>query len=425
MGTMHLTTVFAVLALGALGVLADESCPLHVDTDAAGCRSGADMVGRESVLDSNLSKQEQLAQCSQLCCDQTECDSWAVHEQYSASWTQNCVNQDCCLLKTAGWQLQDKTAQLGNAQCTSGGKKPVWKGVDCNGKTYSGGNGVGLAPCQPSSRPSICPWNREAPYTSLSGGGCSSDVQVDWTAGDVCDLNTCNIDWKGTKCGSKRYAKWSGLKCFDTAGWANGIVYGTFEEKNSKAGASGWTCNQYASNGWCANGAAVSGFEWTLGTEYNSPEDNCCVCGSQVGVEATEQQSPCLPNGTSAFCNASSPYTSLLTAACSSDESAPWAGDVCDTSTCLKDWRGVDCNNKLYTGGNGQGLSPCRTNGRPSLCPWDGSAPYTSLLFGGCSSDHSVNWPGYVCDLSTCESDDPQANDPQLSHERRRRRYSY
>jgi len=53
--------------------------------------------------------------------------------------------------------------------------------------------------------------------------------------------------------------------CVDTAGWDNG-----YHNHN---------CDSYAVKGWCANGAAKPGQEWTLGATYNYPELHCCVCG--------------------------------------------------------------------------------------------------------------------------------------------------
>jgi hypothetical protein len=53
-------------------------------------------------------------------------------------------------------------------------------------------------------------------------------------------------------------------KCQDVPGWKNKL---------------GKTCNDYLTNNWCANGAAVPGNEWALGPKWNMPEDNCCACG--------------------------------------------------------------------------------------------------------------------------------------------------
>ena len=38
-------------------------------------------------------------------------------------------------------------------------------------------------------------------------------------------------------------------------------------------------CYEYLHKGWCLNGAAVVGQEWTLGAKYRYPELNCVICG--------------------------------------------------------------------------------------------------------------------------------------------------
>jgi len=60
------------------------------------------------------------------------------------------------------------------------------------------------------------------------------------------------------------------VQCFDTPGWH----------------INGFDCSFYANgyapwgfNGYCADGAAKAGYEWTLGAQFNWPEDNCCACG--------------------------------------------------------------------------------------------------------------------------------------------------
>jgi len=49
----------------------------------------------------------------------------------------------------------------------------------------------------------------------------------------------------------------------DTPNWENGKGYG---------------CTYYGS-WWCYNGAARTGKEWSLGSKFNYPENNCIVCG--------------------------------------------------------------------------------------------------------------------------------------------------
>merc|ERR1719238_852948 len=41
-------------------------------------------------------------------------------------------------------------------------------------------------------------------------------------------------------------------------------------------------CAKYTEKGWCADGKAVAGSEWTLGAKYQFPEENCCACGKAV-----------------------------------------------------------------------------------------------------------------------------------------------
>ena len=50
----------------------------------------------------------------------------------------------------------------------------------------------------------------------------------------------------------------------DTPDWKNGGKY---------------DCSSYVANGWCKDGAAVTGQEWTLGAQFNFPEENCVACG--------------------------------------------------------------------------------------------------------------------------------------------------
>ena len=53
------------------------------------------------------------------------------------------------------------------------------------------------------------------------------------------------------------------LGCLDSNSWSNGKGHG---------------CDSYATT-WCQNGGAKPGNEWTLGSKFNYPELNCCVCG--------------------------------------------------------------------------------------------------------------------------------------------------
>ena len=52
------------------------------------------------------------------------------------------------------------------------------------------------------------------------------------------------------------------IDCVDTPMWRD-------EQKND--------CSHYTS--WCENGAVKSGSDWAMGSHYNHPENNCCICG--------------------------------------------------------------------------------------------------------------------------------------------------
>ena len=73
--------------------------------------------------------------------------------------------------------------------------------------------------------------------------------------------------------------------CVDTPNWTND---------------NGYNCQNYAENGWCANGAFADEYKWTGSPDqgsgssceghltdehtncamvYNYPADNCCECG--------------------------------------------------------------------------------------------------------------------------------------------------
>eukprot|EP00808_Paulinella_micropora_P021583 g19910.t1 len=88
----------------------------------------------------------------------------------------------------------------------------------------------------------------------------------DWTGGSTYNFpeNNCCV------CGKARV-------CKDTLNWQNGA---------------GYTCAGYASQNWCANGRFTTGAEWTGGSTYNFPENNCCVCGKPATVTPSITSSP-------------------------------------------------------------------------------------------------------------------------------------
>lgn len=75
--------------------------------------------------------------------------------------------------------------------------------------------------------------------------------------------------------------------CGDTVGWTNGYEdcqKNDWGEEYCKAG--GWTCEAYAAKGWCRDGVVAPGQEWSVGSDYNHPEVNCCVCGGGMPSNA-------------------------------------------------------------------------------------------------------------------------------------------
>ena len=58
------------------------------------------------------------------------------------------------------------------------------------------------------------------------------------------------------------------LGCTDTDSWNNGYAE---------------TCSSYKSE-WCENEGAKPDGGWALGSTYNYPENNCCVCGKGKNI---------------------------------------------------------------------------------------------------------------------------------------------
>ena len=55
--------------------------------------------------------------------------------------------------------------------------------------------------------------------------------------------------------------------CVDTRGW---------KQKWGKG------CDTYENDGHCANGAVVEGHAWSVGADFNFPEQHCCACGKKA-----------------------------------------------------------------------------------------------------------------------------------------------
>ena len=63
------------------------------------------------------------------------------------------------------------------------------------------------------------------------------------------------------------------LGCADTSGWDTLIG----EEPPLQI----YDCSSYADE-FCENGSARQGSEWAMGSLYDFPEENCCVCGKET-----------------------------------------------------------------------------------------------------------------------------------------------
>jgi hypothetical protein len=159
----------------------------------------------------NMTLDEQIAKCAQLCCANSQCDAWAVRESYAADWATNCVNSqfpkgsDCCLLKKQGWNMGGSLPG-----CTSGGRSAV-----------------------PTPPPTPAP-------TPLPRGGGDCTKDWDCSFGGECQNKHCVCDpqYTGSQCGVMRLRK---------AKMNNGVgpnstaahTWGGHGVKNSKTGK--WT----------------------------------------------------------------------------------------------------------------------------------------------------------------------------------------
>ena len=91
--------------------------------------------------------------------------------------------------------------------------------------------------------------------------------------------------------------------CVDTRGW---------KQKWGKG------CDTYENDGHCANGAVVEGHAWSVGADFNFPEQHCCACGKKAaehcdetrGRTCSENRAPTTAPSTSAPVAASSPARS-------------------------------------------------------------------------------------------------------------------
>jgi len=100
-------------------------------------------------------------------------------------------------------------------------------------------------------------------WKSRTGKSCKTYEEMGWckngSAGPFSGWFANFPEKNCCACGKKAEPR----ACQDTPGWKN---------------PSGYSCEDYAL-GWCADGRAAPGYEWTIGSDWNNPEQNCCVCG--------------------------------------------------------------------------------------------------------------------------------------------------
>lgn len=150
-----------------------QSCTYKYPLDGSTFR-----LSNGNPLPSSLNTSEQADRCAALCCSLPDCDAWAVHKQYTASWAFHCVNSthpqgsDCCLLKKKGWRMDEN-----DPACISGGKS--------------------AAPQPPAPSPPPPP----APPVVNGGGPCKTDW--DCSLGGLCTAGACVCDpqYTGAQCG--------------------------------------------------------------------------------------------------------------------------------------------------------------------------------------------------------------------------------
>lgn len=142
-------------------------------------------------------------------------------------------------------------------------------------------------------------WNEPEHNCCICGKGTWGDpvdCEVQWDSAEPCNSScerprtvTQHRENGGAHCQKFEEAVEQGLvddcvaeeddcpaSCEDTADWDNNFGYG---------------CDIYTEQSWCDGSGATDGWEWALGSTYNNPESNCCLCGKGVDVEILE---PCV-----------------------------------------------------------------------------------------------------------------------------------
>eukprot|EP00931_Biecheleriopsis_adriatica_P083864 TRINITY_DN5754_c0_g2_i2.p1 TRINITY_DN5754_c0_g2~~TRINITY_DN5754_c0_g2_i2.p1 ORF type:complete len:951 (-),score=73.54 TRINITY_DN5754_c0_g2_i2:370-3222(-) len=162
-------------------------------------------------------------------------------------------------------------------QCIGG----VWKEGIANGENANLGTTFSASECMDKVKSKV-PAANGATWNTIHGD-CFAMTEmtkvVSYSAYITCQFESCSTFASETECPST-WCIWdtanvtstNGQPCQDTPGFSNGYGRG---------------CADYASNKWCTNGGAVAGSEWTLGSKYKFPENNCCVCGKEQACQDT------------------------------------------------------------------------------------------------------------------------------------------
>lgn len=184
---------------------------------------------------------------------------------------------------TSGWT--DGNSNCGGPGCTSSGytceayeaKKWCYQGHELQIPSVEGSD-----------------LNEPTKNCCACGGGSftAESFQAAGMDSTLCSMRTGCLGQEGSCCpgpdGKYQECCLSEPVCEDTSGWANGwtmCAMGIHENRDDACTPAGLTCEGYARAGLCSGGAGVKGFEWTLGSSYNSPERNCCVCGKEHAAQ--------------------------------------------------------------------------------------------------------------------------------------------
>jgi len=167
----------------------------------------------------------------------------------------------------------------------------------CQNKTISGRTCQRWDVESPHSHGSV-PYPVKYPNSGLTGNYCRNPTAIDYGTSTIwCYTTDSAVEWElcdplslptpvTLTATESNFAQcvaqsMSTSKCEDTPDFTNGQGYG---------------CASYEAN-WCADGAAKVGSELKLGTDFNFPEHNCCVCGKLKSTNITVECQAPFPKG--------------------------------------------------------------------------------------------------------------------------------